>query len=287
VSSDGLGLISFARVVLYLRMSPRVLWWGLSVLAVILGPLITDGGSKAGDFHQSGSLACSDCHVMHYSEAHSLTGFAPPDVPLAGGGPFPRLLRQPASQLCLACHDGRTDAPDVLGANAGAYVRAAGALNRAGDAGEYAASYGHSLGSTDAPPGGAWSGNRAGGLECKHCHVIHGNQYYRNLTPDPGTATGKFVTSRIGLAYSGTAAIQQIVNTPFQPLRLEQHPLSPDAGGRLGLGAFGMVQRVPRELSWDRGFGGYRRLPERRHECWQPMVAPSDAGRDDGAWRSQ
>jgi hypothetical protein len=113
------------------------------------------------------------------------------------------------------CHDGRTDAPDVLGANAGAYIRAAGALNRAGDTGEYAASYGHSLGSTDAAPGGAWTGNQAGGLECKHCHAIHGNQYYRNLTPEPGTATGKFVTFLNSATYSGTAAIQQIAITPL------------------------------------------------------------------------
>lgn len=187
----------------------------LAAAGILLIVLILFREGLAGDFHLYGSLTCSDCHVMHYSEAHTLAGPVPPTVPLASGGPFPRLLRQRASDLCLACHDGRTDAPDVLGPNAGVYVRAAGALNRAGDSGEYAEGNGHSLGSTNAPPGGAWTGNQAEGLQCKHCHVIHGNQYYRNLTPSPGTATGKLVTYLTGATYSGTAAVQQIANTPM------------------------------------------------------------------------
>ncbi len=144
-----------------------------------------------------------------------MAGPTPPTVPLGSGGPFPKLLRRSESELCLACHDGRTDTPDVLGANASAYVRAAGALNRAGDSGQYAEASGHSLGSTNAPPGGTWTGNQAGGLQCKHCHDIHGNAYYRNLTPNPGTATAKFVTYLTGTTYSGTAAVQQVANSPM------------------------------------------------------------------------
>jgi hypothetical protein len=185
------------------------------LVAFTIGFSVFASQSRGGDFHASSTLACSDCHVMHYSESRSLAGTTPSTVPLGSGGPFPRLLRQDASQLCLACHDGRTDTPDILGANTNAYVRAAGALNRAGDTGEYAQGNGHSVGSTDAPPGGTWAGNQAGGLQCKHCHDIHGNQYYRNLTPNPGTTTGKFVTYITGSTYSGTAAVQQIANTPM------------------------------------------------------------------------
>ena len=200
-----------------MRSAVPALWISLGLFAAVAVPLVFLQQGTAGDFHLYGSLVCSDCHVMHYSEAHSMAGGPPSTVvPLGGGGPFPKLLRQDESQLCLACHDGRTDAPDVLGANStGTYVRVAGALNRVGDAGTYAEGNGHSLGSTAAPPGGTWNGNQAGGLQCRHCHDVHGNGYYRNLTPNPGTATGRFVTYLTGTAYSGTAAVQQIATTPM------------------------------------------------------------------------
>ncbi len=194
----------------------RILWWSsLGGVAVSLALLVVRECGQAGDFHQASSLACSDCHTMHYSEAHTLAGPLPPAVPLKPGGPFLKLLRQPAAELCLACHDGRADAPDVLGVNSNAYVRAAGGLNRAGDGGEYSEANGHSLGSTSQPPGGVWTGSQAEGLQCKHCHDIHGNSFYRNLTSNPGTATGKFVTYLRGLTYTGTAALQQKVSTPM------------------------------------------------------------------------
>ncbi len=168
-----------------------------------------------GDYHTTGTLICSDCHVMHYSEAHTLTGPGQPVIPLESGGPFPKLLRQSVSNLCLACHDGRADVPDVLGAHAGGYTRSAGGLNKTGDGGEYAQANGHSLGSTTVPPGGTWDGNKTEGLQCKHCHDIHGNAYYRNLSANPGKATGKFVTYLSGSVYVGTAAVQQIAATPM------------------------------------------------------------------------
>ena len=197
------------------RLRSRFLWFSLVGFVVVLAPFIIQRSATAGDFHQANSLVCSDCHTMHYSESHTLSGLIPTAVPLKSGGPFPRLLRQPAAELCLACHDGRPDAPDVLGVNANSYVRSAGALNRAVDAGEYGEGNGHSMGSTTAPPGGTWSGSQGESLQCKHCHDIHGNQYYRNLTPNPGNSTGKFVTYLTGLTYTGTAAVQQKVKTPM------------------------------------------------------------------------
>jgi len=190
-------------------------WRVLGLGAVALASLSLWPAGQAGDHHQIGSLVCSDCHVMHYSESHTLSGPVPPSVPLGTGGPFPRLLRQSASQLCLACHDGRADAPDVYGVNAGVYLRAAGAVNRTGDGGEYAEQDGHTIGSTSTAPGGTWTGNQAAGLECRHCHDVHGNRYYRNLTPNPGTATGKFVTYMTGATYTGTSAIQQVAGSPL------------------------------------------------------------------------
>lgn len=199
-----------------MNVVPRLIWACAGGLAALIGLLALAERSPSGDFHFYGSLNCSDCHVMHYSETHSLTGGPPSTVvPLGSGGPFPRLLRQSESQLCLVCHDGRTDAPDVFGSNAGTNVRAAGALNRVGESGPYAEANGHSLGSTNAAPGGTWTGNQAGGLQCKHCHDIHGNAYYRNLTPNPGTAKGKFVTYLTGTTYSGTAAVQQLATSPI------------------------------------------------------------------------
>ena len=163
----------------------------------------------AGDFHTTTSLVCSDCHVMHYSETHTFTGAATPDPLLAPGGPFPRLLKNSQSQLCLACHDGKIDAPDVRGSNTGIFIRAAGQLTVSGDGNE---GTGHTIGSAAAPPGGTWSNP---GFQCIHCHDKHGNGYYRNLLPNPGTSTGKTVTYMTGSAYTGTAAIQQLAKTPL------------------------------------------------------------------------
>ncbi len=166
---------------------------------------------QAGDFHYVDSLVCSDCHVVHYSESHQMGGATSPDPILAPGGPFRYLLKTSQSALCLACHDGRTDVPDVRGPHANNYVRAAGPLNVVGDGASIEGS-GHTMGSTAAPPGGTWTNP---GLSCQHCHATHGNAYYRNLVPNPGTTTGKAVTYMTGSAYTGTPAVQQSAVAPM------------------------------------------------------------------------
>jgi hypothetical protein len=185
--------------------------WTLIGLA-ILGLLLGSGLGLAGDYHTSANLVCSDCHVMHYSEAHLYTGAPTPDPLLAPGGPFPSLLKNTVNGLCLACHDGRTDTPDVRGSNSSGYVRAAGQLNVQGDGNE---NTGHTLGGTGAPPGGTWTGNTSTGLLCIHCHNQHGNGYYRNLQSNPGTATSTFVTYLTGSTYTGTVALQQLASSPM------------------------------------------------------------------------
>lgn len=151
--------------------------------------------ATAGDYHTSGLLICSDCHTAHFSQQHGLTdstGF----TPLGPDGPYPRLLRNDANDLCLTCHNNQTFAPDVFGANGGeARVRRAGGLNAApghlsNDAG-YSDIDGHTLWSTAVAPGGAFA-DTTSGLECVDCHGAHGSAtQYRNLRTST-SATNKF-----------------------------------------------------------------------------------------------
>jgi hypothetical protein len=164
------------------------------VLFVIAAP-----GVMAGDYHKGTTLLCSQCHVMHYSQAHGYnpngSGFY---LNPGAGGPFHYLLRDEVNNLCLSCHDQSGIAPDVLDGNAGnspTDVRLAGFLNRLGISGEPAT--GHTLDSLDTAPGSnpAWKAedeNGAGkGLSCINCHHQHGSagtgkNAYRNLRTNPG-----------------------------------------------------------------------------------------------------
>lgn len=178
--------------------------------------------SRAGDYHtkEDNTLLCNQCHTMHYSEQHTYEGLptGSGEVPLTGG-PNVNLLRQPKTELCLACHDGQTFAPDVVGANTNTYTRGAGPLTDGGL--DYPNTSGHSLGDTAVSPYGTWNGNLAEGLMCTHCHETHGNQYYRNLVTDPGNSTGITVSHMTGdnIQYDNLEdpkpSIQQLSKTPM------------------------------------------------------------------------
>ncbi len=180
------------------------------------------GGSfgTAGDYHVGPSLVCSDCHVMHFSETHTYGGaIGQQGFPTLVTDPNPHLLRRPqdSSQICLACHDERTDAPDVLGVNStGIFFRAAGQLNSSKDSPQIQGT-GHTIGSMDPAPGAGtqWNGNGTTGLLCSHCHATHGNAYYRNLVTNPGNATGITVTYMTGSTYDSSSKVQQDVKTPL------------------------------------------------------------------------
>lgn len=154
----------------------------------------------AGEWHTSNTNLCTDCHTMHFSQQHKWASGDPiGTVPAPGGdwlgttGPNQYLLKAPANELCLACHNGQTFAPDVLMTNTNAasatYGREAGALNEQTAAEGYDSWMGHTLDSTAQPPGKV---NYNGSdpyptgtiLECTSCHTQHGGAgVYRNLGP--------------------------------------------------------------------------------------------------------
>lgn len=164
-------------------------------------------GSRAGDYHRGsdGSLRCSDCHTAHYSQGGS--------VPSDWGqdGAYRLLLKKEMiNDLCLMCHDGTDgEAPNVK--NPADYISSAGAFNPTGTPDE---SNRHSLGSTSAPPGfqGTWE---AVPLTCTSCHDPHGNQYYRNLKPNPGQASSITITYMTGSTYDDNSAIQMVAAIPL------------------------------------------------------------------------
>jgi len=157
----------------------------LALVVLALGGLAAV--AMAGDFHAGTTLICSDCHIMHYSQSHGYTTTGTVFPPLGPAGPYADLLRDEVNDLCLACHDNQSWAPDVFGANITGNNRLAGGLNaisthRANDAG-YDNIDGHTLWSTATPPGsgGAYVPG-AEGLECTNCHAQHGSTtQYRNL----------------------------------------------------------------------------------------------------------
>jgi hypothetical protein len=146
---------------------------------------------------------------MHFSQSHGYnpdgTGFF---LTPGAGGPFEYLLRDEVNNLCLACHDGSSFAPDVLGsAHPSSNIRLAGYLNRLGIEG--LAPTGHTLDTLATAPGSdpPWKPedeNPAGvGLNCINCHHQHGyggfghpdgGNQYRNLRADPGNGSAKWVT---------------------------------------------------------------------------------------------
>jgi len=197
----------------------------------------------AGEWHSGQNNLCTDCHTMHFSQTHNWDGSTP--VPttaqpngnwLGATGPNNFLLKLPANELCLACHDGQTFAPDVYGVNANASPsqgREAGALNGAvpgvpAPGAGYDDWKGHTLDSTETPPGfdptvigasATWY-DPAGGLECVNCHAQHGPTYaYRNLGPYSlgGAASAARPTYVIDTTNDATRDVWVNIAAPYVP----------------------------------------------------------------------
>jgi hypothetical protein len=183
--------------------------------------------AMAGDYHVGRLLICSDCHTAHASMQH---GFAS-DADTTGVGPTPyeKLLRgETVNNACLGCHDGKAGIPDVLqaptdlppnGRSAGALNVPNGGLHGKTQVAPYSQGDGHTLWSTDVPPGYVAPADPdpplvgAEGLECTSCHGAHGNKYFRNLQGAASTSTSTFFND----AWKGTEVTYQIATTPTLP----------------------------------------------------------------------
>lgn len=160
-------------------MDNRRLLLALTVTGTLGLLVLLPPGGFAGEYHSGSTLVCFDCHTMHFSQQHQYDGTAGQGTPPLSTGPNANLLRAPGvSDLCLACHDGQTFAPDVLGTHTNSYVRQAGALSRLGGATPYEDWKGHTLDMNATPPGGVSTLT----IACTQCHGAHGSASYRNLT---------------------------------------------------------------------------------------------------------
>lgn len=168
------------------------------------------GIAMAGDYHMGATLICSDCHVMHYSLSHDFAGGN--DTALGANGPHTYLLKAEPNDLCLMCHDGSPDEPDVLGDNTSSYVRLAGALTTG--ASPHEDWKGHTLGSTDVAPGGSWS-HASVGLECIDCHHQHGSARGGKQIDGVTTITSAYrnLSTTAGGAPSGSVNVSYAIGT--------------------------------------------------------------------------
>jgi len=154
------------------------------------------GAAFAGDYHISTTLRCSECHTMHASRTHGLNAQAFEstflDIGVMAAPNRNLLIMDGTNATCLACHDAKTFAPDVLGTQTDGIttgaVRSAGALNADATSGFTAgAGYdhfdGHTLGSDAVPPGfvGTYEPTPQENFNCANCHAVHGSAAYRNL----------------------------------------------------------------------------------------------------------
>jgi len=150
----------------------------LSIISIILLSVFSVGTITA--FHGT-SLVCNKCHTMHYSESGG--------IPLDGdiGGPFKHLLiKEHSSELCLTCHDGQANTPDVFRDDFnGLTERAAGSFAGVNQINANGHNLGEDkLGPSELPSGGEFNTAKVG---CVNCHEPHGmdtnnpNYRYRNL----------------------------------------------------------------------------------------------------------
>jgi hypothetical protein len=160
------------------------------LIVALAATLAWAGPAFAGDYHQSTTLRCSQCHTMHASRTHAFNGEASGsnlwELPTPGDAHDKLLVKAGVNETCLACHDAKPQYPDVLGdLNAFSDTqgqRSAGFLSRTNIATVGTHTTGHTLDSGLTPPGytGSWDPGYDG-FHCGNCHSVHGSPAYRNL----------------------------------------------------------------------------------------------------------
>jgi hypothetical protein len=160
-------------------------------LMVAAAALAFGAVASAGEYHVGKYLLCYDCHSMHGSQSHgfgnaaALGAAGPASAQLGGDWQFAQntvfqyLLKGAESESCMACHDGKNFAPDVVGDNFNGYPRSGGSIAD-GSAG-HETYKGHTVDAGSVtPPGGTAA--MTTGLRCYDCHIQHGMATsYRNL----------------------------------------------------------------------------------------------------------
>ena len=246
------------------------------VLAALAIATLVAFPALAGQYHSGATLFCYDCHTPHHSMQHGYSGGAVNTDPgaitgqsgfggdwMPAGTPNDYLLKLPANELCLACHDGQSFAPDVHGDNTNpTYVRSAGATNGSITGHAPGAAYsdfmGHTLGSASVPPGydpaviGAtptwYTGTTNGeGLRCIDCHAQHGPATsYRNLgSYSPGGTSSSY---RPTYYFSTTAD-----STTTSDVRINLASYTAGSGNAATFGPYydaGNIQYQRNDLSW-------------------------------------
>lgn len=148
-------------------------------------------GSLEAPYHYGETLLCSDCHTMHFSQSHGYAGGIVSATPQPAGdwlpaeGPNTSLLKSSAGVLCLACHDGQTFAPDVVGSDTGGLTQRSAGFFESASTPSYR---GHNLDPTLVSDPNTlcdrchFEGSMAtASVTCTDCHAHHGNGGYRNL----------------------------------------------------------------------------------------------------------
>jgi predicted CXXCH cytochrome family protein len=183
-----------------------------SSLTTRAAPSRGSGSAEPARYHDHSMLICSDCHLMHGAD----------------GSANPQLLKRANSlDLCLMCHDGMANVPDVVGPDVnGLSDRSAGFFSGTSSA----TPNGHNLGPTDTD---LCSRCHFGGtpataqVTCVDCHDPHGNGRPRNLqwaswpegTPllglliDPlAGGMDRYEASNVAYGTDGTDNLREVTN---------------------------------------------------------------------------